>query len=252
MHIELGLGLVVEDKKPGDVVLWCQPTDILTDISGDLTTFKDKVGDIDVTNKIPAIWMGYDDARETAPDMVVGERVMLFQMHGTDTWMWASIGKSNDLRKLEHVVFNFSNTKGVNEKPTPQNQLFISISTRDGCLKIITPKNREEKALYTVNMDFKNGLVTMNDDNNNSWSWDTIRRHVEMTTKTMKYNVEDTTITGNVTIQGTLTVYLTTLLKSRLITKASASIKGALTAASGAFKGSCKAAKGKFKGGPFT
>lgn len=240
-EIKLSIGVALEDKEDGSDILTVQPTSVLSDIPGDLTKFKETVGSIESTNQIKAIWINYSDIRDSAPDIVQGERVGIFRYGDTDMWYWYSIGRSNELRRLEHIIWLVSNTKEIAEKPKTDNQLFFTVSTRDGYIELITPKNRKEKALYKIKINFLDGIITVEDDNDNKYTLNSVDRHVEVKTKSVTFDIEKMLIKGDVEMEKTLKVHKKATFLS--------TVKGY---ASAAFSGAVRAAKGSFSGGPYT
>jgi len=194
------LAICLEDKKPGSDILVVQPTEALTNKSGDLTKYTHKHGDIVGDNRIEAMWHNFSDVRETAPDIVIGEKVMLLRYENTDMYYWYSFGRSNPLRRLEHIQWMLSNTEKRAEEAKPDNQLFFIASTRDGYLQVITPQNRKEKALYDIKLNFKKGKYTFTDKNGGSFSWDAVSGKIHLVAKQVLWDVPKITFNGNVKI----------------------------------------------------
>ena len=194
------IGICLEDKKPDSDILVVQPTEALTNKSGDLTVYEHRHGDIVGNNRVEAMWHNFSDIRETAPDIVIGEKVMILRYERSDMYYWYSFGRSNPLRRLEHIRWMMSNTERRAEDPKPHNQLFFVASTRDGYLEIITPQNRKEKALYRIKLDFKEGMYIFSDNNGGELIWDAVSGKITLRAKEVVWNVPKITFRGDVKI----------------------------------------------------
>lgn len=200
------IGLVLEDKKPDSDIIVVQPTEALTNKSGDLTEYKHKHGDIIGDNRIECRWIDFSDIRETPPDVVTGEKVHVLRYEKSDMYYWYSGGRSNNLRRLEHIQWNLSNTEGRDEDPKSENQLFFIASTRNGYIEVVTPQNREEKALFRIKANFKDGKISFSDGAGGSFSWDTESGKIKLTAKEVYWKVPKVTINGKVFIMRGLDV----------------------------------------------
>jgi len=233
--VPVGTAVLLEDKEGESDLIKVQLLEQLTDIEGDLTSFEETHGDIKSTNAITAIWLDFSDIRYTAPNMVKGEKVFILRFRGTESYFWHSIGRSNDLRKLEHILWGLSNTKEIAEKPKEDNQLFLTASTRDGYIELITPDNRKEKAKYKIKINFKEGIIEVEDNHDNKYTLNSVKRHMEWKTKTATFDLESMLIKGDVTMEKTLTVYKKALFKSNVIGKSSAKFSGSVKGTAGIF-----------------
>lgn len=200
------IGIVLVDKEKASHSLIVQPTEALTNKSGDLTVYKHQHAEIIGDNRIECVWTDHSDTRSTPPDMVIGEKVQIMRYEETDMYYWYSLGKSNDLRRLEHIEWNISNTAEIDEKPTVDNQLFVIATTRDGYIEIRTPQNREEKALFKIKANFKDGVMSFSDGNGGSWKWNSKSGKITLKAKEVMWKVPKVTINGKVWIMRGLMV----------------------------------------------
>lgn len=221
---EYGIGIVSEDKKPESNIIEVVPTEDISDLSGNIAGKSDGGG----VNTISAVWIG-DDARYSAPDMVVGEKVRLFNFADTDRYFWQSIGANASLRKLEDVTYVFSNTKENDEETTPEKSVIVNISTVGQKVQVTTPTNRGEKVSYGVTIDYGNSTFSIIDSNENHIVLDSVSRHLNVKTSTITLDCDQLTVTGHSKLLKTLTVSdATSLLSTLAVTKAT-TLKDGLT-----------------------
>ena len=94
-----------------------------------------------------------------------GERVLLWRYADTDQYYWTTLGMDDYLRKLETVVYAFSDTKDESVKVlTPDNAYYLEISTHKKLVTFSTAKSDGEPYAYTFQFDTAAGRVTLADD----------------------------------------------------------------------------------------
>jgi len=117
---------------------------------------------------IEAEWLPFGSNRVTAPDVRRGERVMIWQYADTDAFYWTTTGWDDALRRLETVVYAFSNNSKVDgEGFNPKDYYFVEVSTHDKHIILRTSKADGEPFEYGFVFDTKNGIVTLADDAGN-------------------------------------------------------------------------------------
>ena len=84
---------------------------------------------IKTSNSVLAEWLPWGSNRYTAPNVRRGEKVMLWQYAEVDKYYWTIMGTEDHLRRLETVIYNFSNTR--DESVTKFCLLYTSPSPRD-------------------------------------------------------------------------------------------------------------------------
>lgn len=196
----VGVGNVVEDKKflgskiddPGKkdisreqnsyeievVLIETTPT-----MEGDLTAKEDKNvtttdinGSIQNTSlkkgkSITARWMDlYNSNRRSAPDVVAGEKVHIFQQGGNDEYFWASI--SNNLRKNEKVVYGWANrdkNSNQDDYDVGEHQYYFLVDTTKEGKEVVfhTSDTDGEATTYDISLNTKQGIMTIIDKQKN-------------------------------------------------------------------------------------
>jgi hypothetical protein len=199
------IGVVLEDKKPNSDVLYAEATEWIDGIDGDISQYTRQVGDIEATNRWRCVWTGFDDMRATAPDMVKGEKVLIYRKGDSDTYFWESGGRNASLRNKEHVTWILSNTTG-DTQPDASNQLYITASTRDGYMTVTTPTNDGEATGYNLILNFKEGELSWKDDNGYGMYVDSKTGHARIVMDEITYQVRKINMAGDASIGGLLTV----------------------------------------------
>lgn len=168
----------IDDSNPKLEVI---PLEDLGYVDGEITTDKQKIevqgqdhsGNvfnvaIDTSNTILATWLPLGTNRLTVPHIRRGERVLLWQYGDVDEYYWTPLGWDDNIRKLETVVFAFSNTKDESVQTlTVDNTYFIEVSTHTKQITVSTSKSDGEAYAYTVQINAKEGNVIVTDDADN-------------------------------------------------------------------------------------
>lgn len=138
---------------------------------------------VTTTNSIAATWIQWGSNRATPPDIRRGERVLLWRYADTDQYYWTALGMDDYLRKLETVVYAFSDTKDESVKVlTPENSYYLEVSTHKKLVTFSTAKSDGEPYAYTFQFDTANGRVTLADD---------VGNYVELDTKNTSITLEN-------------------------------------------------------------
>lgn len=148
-----------------------------TDASGSTYSVKVTEG-----NTLVASWLNFAGThREGPPDVVHGERVMLFQYADTDTFRWDTLGEDDGLRSRETIIWYFSNkddkSKTIN---SPDNAYSVKVSTHDKEITINTNKSDSEPFAYQLKLDTKAGKFTIQDDDGNFIFLDSAAQHIKL------------------------------------------------------------------------
>ncbi len=245
------IGIATADKKPGSDQLIVFPVEELVGILGDVSKATTKVtGSIpDSTgavkhinasgqNTIVASWLPMSAGnRITAPDVYKGETVRIYRYADTSDYYWAAMFREPSIRRLEDVVYAYSNIKSGNKAFDKTTSYWINISTRNKRVQLHTANNDGEQAAYDVIIDTANGTFTVEDNLGNNLVLDsvagtlvgTINNSITLNTKTAVINTSsdtqvntntaeinasssttvncpENTINGNVAINGNLSV----------------------------------------------
>lgn len=177
---------------------------------------------LDTTVSIPAEWLPISNSnRRSSPDVRRGETVVLYSFGDSNKVFWNTLKNDIRLRRLETVIYGFSNNSKENVRDTPDSTYFLEVSTHKKIMHVHTSKNDGEPFSYDVQINAKDGFVVITDDignyfelksgdsriraQNNLGTSVTIEK--EVATVIAKMSIIDspeTLITGNVTIKGNL------------------------------------------------
>lgn len=117
-------------------------------------------------NTIDATWWNYAGThRATAPNVRRAERVVVFRFADEDNYRWISLGEDDGLRRLEDVLWLFSDTLDEKvEKLTEDNSYAVRMSTKNNVIYIKTVKENGEPFAYEISVETKSGSVNIKDD----------------------------------------------------------------------------------------
>jgi hypothetical protein len=182
---EYDLGIVAENKVLGEDVIEVLPIGTLNLMDGELTSAQVELkrAGIDVEEKeylisinkkatIKALWLN-ETHRVTPPDVRRGEQVVLYRLGDTDRYFWRSLGRDDNLRRLETVLWRFSGFPDNNNDPLDNdNSYCLEVSTHGGHMLLTTSQRNGEYCRYTVDINTKEGRVVVTDDIGNSFKVD--------------------------------------------------------------------------------
>ena len=183
------LGIVTATKPPGTDFILVTPMEELSLqgsglISEGEDTFKGKKETVSGANfetkhtsknYVRAKWLSIGNGNRTsAPDVVAGESVMLFKYSDVDEYFWDETGREPELRRLEDVLYSFSNLSGgVGSTQYDKDTSYtIRVSTRDKFIHIHTTDNDGEACQFDIKIDTRSGVMTRSDSLGNSEVWD--------------------------------------------------------------------------------
>lgn len=198
-------GVAAANKKRGSMTLEVTPLELVHFLDGEIISNLqdledagvDGMGDeytvrVSTANSVEATWLQHGSNRRTPPDVRRGERIFLFQYGDSDVYYWISAGLDDELRRLETVVWAFSNTRdeGVREL-TPDNSYYVEISTHDKHITIQTNKNDGEPFGYTIQLNTRTGVFTLADDVGNFFELDSPKTKWTMKNKDKTHVILD-------------------------------------------------------------
>lgn len=135
-----------------------------------------------MTNSISAMWLPFGSNRKTPPDVRRGEHIAVWKYADADVYYWSALGLDEILRRLETAIWTFSNTQDESTKKlTPDNTYWFEVSTHQGTITLGTSKSNGEKFKYTIQINAKDGVITITDDNQLSITLDSNENKVEIT-----------------------------------------------------------------------
>lgn len=188
----VSIGYAAENKPLTTSELEIYPAELMPYAHGELTNDQTEIKDsgtdgfdqkytvkVSTSNCIRAKWLQWGSNRVTAPDVRRGERVLIWQYADADVYYWTSCGLDDFLRRLETVVWAFSNTKDESVKQlNPTNSYFIEVNTHKKHLTIHTCKSDGEPFAYTIQLNTKEGVFTLADDDSNYIEFDSAERKI--------------------------------------------------------------------------
>lgn len=128
-------------------------------------------------NYVKAKWRGVGRGnRATAPNVCMGETVLLFKYGNVDEYYWEEIDREPILRRLENVLYSFSNIPdGISKKQyDKKTSYWIQVSTRDKFVHLHTSDNDGEACTWDIKIDTRNGILTMVDGKGNNMKWNAV------------------------------------------------------------------------------
>lgn len=129
--------------------------------SADGTNYESK---LKATVSIKATWLPmHGSNRITAPDVRRGEIVQLYQFGDVDKYYWATLKDDLHLRKLETVIWAFSNTSKEDQKPTYDSTYFVEVSTHKSLIHLHMSDSNGEVTTYDMQFNGKEGYVVLQD-----------------------------------------------------------------------------------------
>jgi len=120
--------------------------------------------------------------RITPPNVVVGERVLVYRWGDQDKYYWTTTGLDDGLRRLETVIIGLSGSPETGENVTPDinSMYFMEWSSHKKHLMFTNSKANGEKIRFTAKVDFGAGTFAIGDDANNSFAIDFMQRIMQM------------------------------------------------------------------------
>lgn len=185
------LGIVVKAKEPGSDIIYVTPIEELsiqdTGMVSDL--YKDHLGNKDgvdgnnfnsqhsAVNYVQARWKSEGRGnRISAPDVQPNEEVMLYKYGNVDQYFWEEMGREPSLRRLEDVLYSFSNLSGGVGKEAfdKDSSYWVRVSTRDKYVHIHTSDNDGEACTFDLKIDTGEGVIRLEDGLGNFMNWDAV------------------------------------------------------------------------------
>lgn len=228
------LGLVARNKPLSSKEVEVTPIEDFPMVNGEVTdniykyksSSKDTKGavknvEIKTTVSIKATWLPINNSnRKTAPDLRRGETVVLYQFADSDKYWWNTLFDDNKLRRLETVVYAFSNNSKEDIADSASSTYYLEVSTHRKLMHVHTSKNDGEPFAYDIQIDAKNGVITITDDAENFFILNSKDRRLVMHNtdgsmvdinktvisltstdainfKTKAFSIESETLTGN-------------------------------------------------------
>lgn len=192
MH-SIGYCAVNKERKSHDIEVVLVENAPFTDgeITDNTETFEAKGQDeegngafdisLDTTVTVKATWFPLAGTnRITPPDIRRGEPVIVFKMGDADRYYWVEWKYSDKLRRLETVLYVWSNERKENVKVTHKNSYWFTVSTHDKYIRLHTSKSDGEPFEYDIELNTKEGKFTIMDDVGNYMHLDSEKKLIRM------------------------------------------------------------------------
>ena len=156
------LGLCTKHQAGASPFIQVIPYEYMTNVDGDVTKGYDGS-----TNTLQAKWLNLEgSSRSSPPNIRAGEKVHIYRYGELENgYYWTTVGSADmKLRKLEHVVTEWSDKKGQGEAG-PADRYRMVISTKKGLFDFLSSVTNGEKAKFNINANFKKGIL--------NFGWDT-------------------------------------------------------------------------------
>lgn len=174
------LGVILENKEPNSDMVKVMPIEQLSLFTGPLDQQKlmfdvnlpDSQG-VKKNNKVEggveivAKWIFSGGNRITAPDVINGETVIIYQFADTDEYYWELLFREPSIRRLEHVNYSYSNLPKGRNPYDKTSSYWFEVSTRDKYIQLHTSKNDNELFEYDIKIDTADGNLVIKDDIDN-------------------------------------------------------------------------------------
>jgi cytoskeletal protein CcmA (bactofilin family) len=259
------LGIVTENKPEGTDYILVTPIEKISIqeagyINDKERTYSSTLTDIDGkkdnqeikgVNKVRAKWIPFGHSnRITAPDVRANETVVLFKFGDVDEYYWTTIFREPTIRRLENVVYAFSNLKSGLTAFDKSTSYWLQVDTIHKKVHFHTADNDGEVTCYDIDIDTKNGILIITDNKGEVIQIDTQNNTININTE-KEINITSTIVNitaseeinltapiinfngdvyfnGNFTINGDLTVNGDTFLNNNLNVKGDASLDSKL------------------------
>lgn len=172
------LGIVAVNKGLATDIIEVVPIEDTPMINGQLSDNVDKYKaglqnssndtfslELDTTVSVKAKWLPINNSnRVSSPDVRRGETVVIYRFADTDQYWWNTLFNDQKIRRLETVIYGFVNTNKEGVDTTSENSYWFEVSTHRKIVHLHTSKNDGEPFGYDIQINAKDGVVTITDD----------------------------------------------------------------------------------------
>lgn len=194
------IGIVSQNKKLDEDTCYIMPIEVTPFVDGELDAkLEEVIGEgknkdnenytvtVSKSSSIKAKWLRVlHTNRRTSPDVRRGERVLLYRYADSQDFYWDSMGMDDHLRKLETVIWSWSDTKEEYQSvdsTDPEQSYTFEISTHNKLVTFRTVKADGEPYAYTFQLDTKYGNFILTDDDGNYFQLDSPETSLKMVNK---------------------------------------------------------------------
>lgn len=229
--LPFGLGVVAVTKEDNVDTIMFFPAEKLNFEYGKVDEIKDEI-DVEVKDikgntikakverkaMMSARWFqDGSDGRQTAPDVVSGETVQIYRFKDSKTFYWKTIMREPGLRRLEHVVYAYSNLASGREKFEEDSSYGNKWSTKDGLVIMWTSQSNGEAFAYNFKIDTKASTWSMWDNTGNGFGIESNQAQVYMRTSSGAF-IEITGSKGSMGLSGGLDIEAPSVNVSGVVT----------------------------------
>lgn len=172
------IGRAAENLTIGSTLLQVVPIEHLIFLDGELKSNpspltvkgKDAAGNatsttVTMDNAIEAEWLPNTSNQITPPCIRRGERVYIYRYADRDEFRWTDTGLDRQYRKLESATYAWNATQNESDNSqSPENHYYAEVSAHKGAITVGTSKANGEKAAYLIQINAKDGNLTITDD----------------------------------------------------------------------------------------
>lgn len=188
------IGVVAANKPLNSNEIEVVPTEVTPFLDGELSDniqdfkSKGKAADgssyetsLESTASIRATWIPFGNSnRMTSPDVRRGEIVVIYRFGDVDKFYWQTWKNDIKLRKLETVIYAFSNTQDESQDGQPDNTYFFEVSTHKKLVTFHTSNSDGEPYVYDFQLNTADGSFIFQDDIGNYISVDSKNSRIEL------------------------------------------------------------------------
>lgn len=188
------VGVVAQNKELNSKIIDVTPVEELNMLDGEITgnTVNLSVSSVDHEGKsfssnvnstitLKASWLPIGTSnRKTAPDVRRGESVVIYQFGDSSKYYWTTLKDDTNLRRLETVIYAFSASTKEDTEQSADNTYYLEISTHKKLCTFHTSKDNGEPFSYTVQINTKDGIFIVTDDEGNHFYMNSKERVLEM------------------------------------------------------------------------
>ena len=216
-HIGLQNGLISEQNKQYNV-------------SGQDAKGIPQQFNVESESTLRAKWIPYAHSnRDTAPDVVKNETVLIFTYGDTNEYYWTTLFREPGLRRLERVCYMYGNLASGLLPYDKDSSYWLEVDTINKRVHLHTAMSDGERFEYDIVLDTGNSNLTVTDNAGNEIILDSLQNTLTINTnQSVQVNTQEatiqcdtakiqagstaiidtpeTTVTGNLTIGGQLGV----------------------------------------------
>lgn len=188
------IGIVAANKPLDSKDIEVTPVEDMPMLNGEITDTatqytaegKGRDGDafteeVTTTTSIKATWLPISNSnRITAPDVRRGETVVIYRFGDSNKYFWNTLINDAKLRRLETVIYAFSNNPTEGPDDTSDSTYYFEVSTHNGYVHLHTSKSNNEPFTYDIQINTKEGNLSIRDDVGNFLVIDSTNTKVAM------------------------------------------------------------------------